>query len=230
MEDHVPIADTITSTGMVEDNQGPDMASQTTGVEHDLDMASQTTGVEHDLDMASQTTGVEHDLDMASQTTGVEHDLDMASQTTGVEHSQDKDDGSNTTPEYDSTEEAEYEKAEQLGIESAHNDNVPLPKRIRKKKADEIYEYYNALFVGIDVGHVFLSYDDEHTNQVFSFLTDQMSVKAGLKEFGEKGAASIMQELEQLLYWKVIVGRKASSLTSSQRKATLQYLMFLKEK
>ena len=39
-----------------------------------------------------------------------------------------------------------------------------------------------------------------------------------------------MQELEQLLYWKVIVGRKASSLTSSQRKATLQYLMILKEK
>ena len=57
-----------------------------------------------------------------------------------------------------------------------------------------------------------------------------MSAKAGLKEFGDKGVASIMQELEQLLYRKVIVGRKASSLTPSQRKATLQYLMFLKEK
>ena len=57
-----------------------------------------------------------------------------------------------------------------------------------------------------------------------------MSAKAGLKEFGDKGAASIMQELEQLLYRKVIVGCKASSLTSSQRKAALQYLMFLKEK
>ena len=63
-----------------------------------------------------------------------------------------------------------------------------------------------------------------------NFLTDQMSAKAGLKEFGEKGVASIMQELEQLLYWKVIVGRKANSLTSSQQKAALQYLMFLKEK
>ena len=39
-----------------------------------------------------------------------------------------------------------------------------------------------------------------------------------------------MQELEQLLYRKVIVGRKASDLTLSQRKAALQYLMFLKEK
>ena len=86
------------------------------------------------------------------------------------------------------------------------------------------------MFAGIDIGHVFSSYDDEHANQVFSFLTDQMSAKAGLKEFGEKGAASIMQELEQLLYRKVIVGQKASSLTSSQCKAALQYLMFLKEK
>ena len=148
VEDNVPMIDTITSTstGMVEDNQG----------------------------------------------------LDMASQTTGVEQGQDRDDDSNTTPDYDSTEEAEYENAEQLGIESAHNDDVPLPKCTWKKKADEIYEYYNALFAGIDVGHVFLSYDDEHTNQVFNFLTDQMSAKAGLKEFGEKGGVSIMQELEQL--------------------------------
>ena len=134
------------------------------------------------------------------------------------------------TPDYDSTEEAEYEKAKQLGIQLAHDDDMPLPKHTRKKKADEINEYYNALFAGIDVGHVFLSYDDEHTDQVFNFLMDQMSVKAGLKEFGDKGAASIMQELEQLLYRKVIVGHEASSLTSSQWKAALQYLMFLKEK
>ena len=187
VEDNVPMTDTITSTGLMENEQGPDMASQTTGVEHD-------------------------------------------EQTTGVEQDHNRDDNSNTTPDYDSTEEADYEKAEQLGIESAHNDNVPLPKRTQKKKADEIYKYYNALFAGIDVGHVFLSYDDEHTNQVFSFLTDQMSAKAGLKEFGEKGVSSIMQELKQLLYRNVIVGQKASSLTSSQRKATLQYLMFLKEK
>ena len=107
---------------------------------------------------------------------------------------------------------------------------MPLPKQTRKKKADKIYEYYNALFAGINVGHVFSSYDDEHSNQVFNFLTDQMSAKAGLKEFGNKGAASIVQELEQLLYQKVIVDRKASSLTSLQCKAALQYLMFLKEK
>ena len=41
---------------------------------------------------------------------------------------------------------------------------------------------------------------------MFNFLTEQMLAKAGLKEFGEQGAVSIMKELEQLLYRKVIVG------------------------
>ena len=155
---------------------------------------------------------------------------EAAGQITGVEERRNADDVSDGTVDYDSTEEAEYEKAERLGIESAHNDDMSLPKRVRKKKTDEIYEYYNVLVAGIDVDQVFCSYDDDHTKQVFNFLTDQMSTKAGLKEFGEKGAALIMEELEQLLYRMVIVGRKASDLTSSQRKATLQYLMFLKEK
>ena len=193
----------------------------------------ENTGVEDNPPMADTitSTGMEEDSqDVASQTQGVEQCLDMASQTTGVEQGLNEDDSSNTTLEYDSTEEAEYEKAEQLGIQSALDNDVPLPKCTRKKKADEIYEYYNAMFTGIDAGHVFSSSDDEHSNQVFNFLTDQMSAKAGLEEFGEKGAASIMQELEQLLYWKVIVGHKASSLTSSQCKAALQYLKFLKEK
>ena len=83
-----------------------------------------------------------------------------------------------------------------MGTLSAHSDDLPLPRHVRKKKADEIYEYYSALVTGIDVEQVFCSYDDDHDNQVFNFFTDQMSAKAGLKEFGEKEAASIMQELE----------------------------------
>ena len=180
-----------------------------------------------------ENTGVEEVDPMADVTHSadlMEDDLEAAGQITGVEESINADDVSNGTVDYDSTEEAEYKKAEQLGIESAHNDDMLLPKRVQKKKADKIYEYYNTLVAGIDVDQVFCSYDDDHSKQVFNFLTDQMSAKAGLKEFSEKGAASIMQELEQLLYRKVIVGRTASDLTSSQRKAALQYLMFLKEK
>ena len=181
---------------------------------------SENTGVEDVAPMSDAGHSVDP-MDDAHEATG---------QLTGVEESSDDDDVSDGTADYDNTEEAEYKKAERLGTESAHNDEMTLPKRVRKKKADEIYEYYNALVTSIDVEQVFCSYDNDHTNQVFNFLTDQMSANAGLKEFGEKGAASIMQELEQLLYRKVIVGRKASDLTLSQRKAALQYLMFLKEK
>ena len=191
------------------------------------DTIASTRLEEHDDNRLGRTTGVVKDHEapiQLSEITGVDQDVDP-DETTGVDQDVELDDSDN-----DGTEEAEYEKAEQLGIESAHDDDRTLPKRIRKKKADEIYEYYNAMVAGINVGHVFSSYDVEHSHQVFNFLTDQMSAKAGLKEFGDKGAALIMQELEQLLYRKVIVGRKASSLTSSQRKATLPYLMFLKEK
>ena len=125
----------------------------------------QNTGVENQVPTTDNITSNEsveddQDPDMASQITGVEQGLDMASQTAGVEDCQDMDEENSITTEHQSTEETEYEKAEQLGIESAHhesahNEDAPLPKRTRKKKADEIYEYYNAMFAGIDVGHVF---------------------------------------------------------------------------
>ena len=128
------------------------------------------------------------------------------------------------------TEEADYQRVKRLGIESAQDDGHPLPGWTCKKKADEMYEYYNAMFAGIDIEHVFSTFDDGNSNDMFNFLTKQMSASVGLKEFGEQGAALIMKELEQLLYRKVIIGHTASSLSSSQQKAALQYLMFLKEK
>ena len=95
------------------------------------------------------------------------------------------------------TEEVDYQRAKRLGIESAQDDGPPLPKRTCKKKADEMYECYNAMFPGIDIEHVFSTFDDGHSDDMFNFLTEQMSAKAGLREFGEQGAASIMNELEQ---------------------------------
>ena len=188
----------------------------------DQNVLGETAGVEHDM---STDEAIDPEVPIEpSETTGVGQVV-AADETIEMVDNEDTDDS-----DLDDTEEAKYKTAEQLGLEAAHDDHGTLPKHVRRKKADEIYEYYNAMFTGIDVDQVFSSHDDEHSHQVFNFLTDQMSAKAGLKEFGDKGAASIMQELEQLLYRKVIVGRKASSLTPSQRKAALQYLMFLKEK
>jgi hypothetical protein len=62
------------------------------------------------------------------------------------------------------------------------------------------------------------------------FLSSQMSAKAGLKMFGDKGAAVIMKELGQLIIMDVIKGCFAHQLTREQKQKALQYLMFLKEK
>ena len=66
--------------------------------------------------------------------------------------------------------------------------------------------------------------------QVFSFLTEQMSAKRGLQQFGEAGAEAIKKELEQLVYRKAMQGQLAGQLTTAQKKAALRYLMFLKQK
>ena len=234
--DNIPIQDTSAMSAHPEDSAS--IQSSTSGddqvelIEDDNVPTMTDNIVSSDLPgiddgVSGETTGVDEYLSVSEQpveNTGVGQVVDLVADIEGSQNKKARD------SDDESTEETDYVKAEQMGVESAHNKDRPLPKRVRKKKADEIYEYYNAMFTGIDVDRVFSSYDDEQSSQVFNFLTDQMSAKAGLKEFGDKGAASIMQELEQLLYRKVIIGRRASDLTPSQRKAALQYLMFLKEK
>jgi Reverse transcriptase (RNA-dependent DNA polymerase) len=63
-----------------------------------------------------------------------------------------------------------------------------------------------------------------------AFVTAQMSAKAGLKMFGTKGADALMKELGQLIVMKVMSGCNSRELTPDQKKNSLKYLMFLKEK
>jgi Reverse transcriptase (RNA-dependent DNA polymerase) len=62
------------------------------------------------------------------------------------------------------------------------------------------------------------------------FLTEQMSLKKGLKYFGKKGADAVVAELRQLDYRDVIKPVTRKDLTREQRKRALNYLMYLKEK
>jgi hypothetical protein len=62
------------------------------------------------------------------------------------------------------------------------------------------------------------------------FLSPQVSAKAGLKMFGDKGATAIMKELGQLILMAVIKGCFAHQMTLEQKQKVLRYLMFLKEK
>ena len=71
---------------------------------------------------------------------------------------------------------------------------------------------------------------DDPNDDAINLLTAQMSAKAGLKQFGEAGASAITKELEQLVYRKVLEGKKAHTLSREQKKAALRYLMFLKMK
>ncbi len=61
-----------------------------------------------------------------------------------------------------------------------------------------------------------------------SLATPQMSMKAGIKRFGDAAIDSIRKEMEQLHDRKVIKPRK--DLTRAQRAEALAYLMFLKRK
>jgi hypothetical protein len=63
------------------------------------------------------------------------------------------------------------------------------------------------------------------------FMTEQMLLKRGLKQrFGKAGADAVVAEMQQLAIRKVLKPTKASDLTRDQKRASLEYLMYLKQK
>jgi hypothetical protein len=62
------------------------------------------------------------------------------------------------------------------------------------------------------------------------FMTEQMSLKRGLKRFGKACADAVVAEMQQLEIRKVLKPTKASDLTRDQKRAPLKYLMYLKQK
>jgi len=58
----------------------------------------------------------------------------------------------------------------------------------------------------------------------------QMSVKAGLRKFGQKGNDAVSKELQQLHDRKAMVPVRKENMNAEDRKRALRYLMFIKEK
>jgi hypothetical protein len=58
----------------------------------------------------------------------------------------------------------------------------------------------------------------------------QMSMKKGIKEFGKEGVDAVLVELQQLHDRKVLEPQNASQMTREEKRASLNYLMFLKKK
>ena len=61
-------------------------------------------------------------------------------------------------------------------------------------------------------------------------LTEQMSLKRGLKLFGVKGEEAVVKEMRQLHDMTVIDPVHKHTLTIDDLRRSLNYLMFLKEK
>jgi hypothetical protein len=83
------------------------------------------------------------------------------------------------------------------------------------------------------------SYDYRYSHQMYVtydkpfgllFMTEQMSLKRGLKHFGTKGADAVIAELRQLHYRQAIEPKMPATLTAEERKRALRYLMYLKQK
>jgi hypothetical protein len=56
------------------------------------------------------------------------------------------------------------------------------------------------------------------------------SVKKGLRLFGEAGKEAVFSEIQQLHQIEVIEPKMANMLTHEEKRASLHYLMFLKQK
>ena len=67
-----------------------------------------------------------------------------------------------------------------------------------------------------------------HLTRIFS--PTQMSAKRGLHQFRQKGADTLMKELQQLIDQWVMHPCDANILSQGEKKSTLKYLMVLKEK
>ena len=109
-------------------------------------------------------------------------------------------------------------------------DNQRLPRRQAKKVQDPSFNYLDMILEDMDHPTAFTILMEQDSEEILTFLTEQMTAKRGLKQFSTAGADAIMNELKQIVYRKVMEGRKSGELTTAQKKAALKYLMFLKQK
>ncbi|KAG7348138.1 reverse transcriptase RNA-dependent DNA polymerase [Nitzschia inconspicua] len=190
---------------------------------------TESTGVEDTR--SCENTGVEDTR--SSENTGVEETRSI--EDTGVEDTRSVDDESSGVDDKPSNMCDEIRSAEEAGRIAAINDEQ-LPKRMRKpynkhmNMMNMVADYIHTTFEDMEPEVIFTLLAGKGMQSQLTLLTTQMSAKAGLKQFGQAGADAIMKELEQLLYRKVMQGKRANTLTRDQKKAALHYLMFLKQK
>jgi hypothetical protein len=80
-----------------------------------------------------------------------------------------------------------------------------------------------------DCSHLYMIVSEQY-NPVDEVLMTQYGVKKSIQLYGDAGVTAIMLELQQLHDQMLILPVMASSLSESERKAILAYLVFLKDK
>ena len=124
-----------------------------------------------------------------------------------------------------------FEQAADTGrLAVTQQNNTRNLRKDRKDTRDPSFQYMITAMQDLEPEAAFTLLMGDDAEQVFNFLTEQMSAKRGLQQLGEAGADAIKKELEQLVYRKVMQGHSAGQLTTAQKKAVLRYLMFLKQK
>jgi hypothetical protein len=212
---------------------------------HD-DAADTDDGLEYDSDDTDGTTGVDADNapaaavpPAADETTGVDAETDVepedetdAGETTGVDADEPEDepnDGETTGVD------TEAQIGETTGVDAdadadAHdtdfNDQGQLERDMEARYGPRTERYNMRQRKQRDYSHLFATEGTEEA----PVATPQMSMKRGLKEFGDDGVAAVKSEMLQLHDRKVMAPKHATDLTPSQKREALAYLMFLKRK
>ena len=137
-------------------------------------------------------------------------------------------------PELDKDNEASTENDKKENV-TADEANVESKKESRynlcHKHTRSYKHFYDPAMFNIGNSH-----DNKQDEVVLTTANDvaeetaQMSMKEGLRVFGEEGYAAVRKEMQQLHDRKVMQPINHKDLTPAQKRESLGYLMFLKKK
>ena len=151
-----------------------------------------------------------------------EHEMIYQAEESGDDPELDKD--NKTSTENDEKEDATIDK---LNVESSRESRYNL----RDKRTWSYKHRYNPAMFKIENSH-----DNKQEEVVLITANDapedtpQMSMKQGLRMFGEEGYAAVRKEMQQLHDRKVMQPINCTDLTPEHKREALGYLMFLMKK
>ena len=118
------------------------------------------------------------------------------------------------------------EKINKLNEEFS-NDETPIK---RNRKAPETYEpsFKNKIYTSINDENI--KVDEVTFTQVLNKVFQQMSLKAGIKKYGERAIDGMTKELRQMHMRDSFISRKKSELTLSEWRSRCEAVNLIKEK